>query len=63
MKRDERRYKPVPGAALGLVVYLQYLLDLVDAAVDGAVQDAGHHQPLHLLRINIQLLENTDNPH
>ena len=46
----------LPGAALRLVIDLQYLLDLVDAAMDGVVQDTGHHQALYLLSIDVQLL-------
>ena len=45
-----------PGTALWFPVHLQYLLDLVYPAVDGAVQNTRHHQTLHLLCINVELL-------
>ena len=46
----------IPSTALWFVVNLEDLLHLVNAAMDGTVQDTRYHQTLDLLGINVQLL-------
>ena len=50
-------YVSVPCTALVFLIELQDLADLVNSSVDGPVQDARDQQALHLLCVNVQLLQ------